>query len=204
MSNEKAMIILLKVGLIKKILVFKMSYFPEPYKRSRNKIKVELYLSNYAAKSDLKSTTGVDTLKFAKKTDLTSLKSDIGKVGINDLEKVPIGLNSLKSEVDKLDVDKLKLASLDFKKISDVVEKEVAKKTAYDELVKKVNAIITNGRVKKTDYDHKITDIEGKISSITDLATIVALNAVEKKIPNNSNLDQKHIMVQKYQIYKNI
>ena len=54
MSNEKAMIILLKVGLIKQILVFKMSYCPEPYKRSRNKIKVELYLPNYAAKSDLK------------------------------------------------------------------------------------------------------------------------------------------------------
>ena len=31
-----------------------MSYFPEPYTRSKNNIKVELNLSNYAAKSDLK------------------------------------------------------------------------------------------------------------------------------------------------------
>ena len=31
-----------------------MSYFPEPYTRSKNKIKVQLDLSNNAAKSDLK------------------------------------------------------------------------------------------------------------------------------------------------------
>ena len=34
------------VGLIKKILVYKMSYFPKPYIRSRKKIEVELYLPN--------------------------------------------------------------------------------------------------------------------------------------------------------------
>ena len=31
-----------------------MSYFPQPYTRSKSKIKVELDLSNYATKSDLK------------------------------------------------------------------------------------------------------------------------------------------------------
>ena len=36
-----------------------MSYFPEPCPRSRKKIKVELDLSNYATKSDLKGTTGI-------------------------------------------------------------------------------------------------------------------------------------------------
>ena len=43
-----------------------MSYFP-PYGRSKNKIEVELNLSNYATKSDLKNATGVDTSQFAKK-----------------------------------------------------------------------------------------------------------------------------------------
>ena len=41
------------VGLIKKMSLYKMSYFPEPYTYSKNKIKVELDLSNYAIKSDL-------------------------------------------------------------------------------------------------------------------------------------------------------
>ena len=31
-----------------------MSYFPEPHTHSKNKIEVELHLSNYATKSDLK------------------------------------------------------------------------------------------------------------------------------------------------------
>ena len=45
-----------------------MSYFPEPNICSRNKIKIEI--NNHATKSDLKSATGVDTSKFAKKADL--------------------------------------------------------------------------------------------------------------------------------------
>ena len=49
------------VGLIKKRYFYaKMSYFP-PYGHSKNKIEVELDLSNYAPKSDLKNATGVDT-----------------------------------------------------------------------------------------------------------------------------------------------
>ena len=34
-------------------------------------------------KSDLKSATGVDTSKFAKKADVTSLKSDIEKLDVD-------------------------------------------------------------------------------------------------------------------------
>ena len=41
--------------------------FPEP-KSLRRKVKVDLDLSNYATKSDLKNSTGVDTSKFAKKS----------------------------------------------------------------------------------------------------------------------------------------
>ena len=39
--------------------------FPEP-KSSGGKLKVELDLSNYATKSDLKNATGVNISKFAK------------------------------------------------------------------------------------------------------------------------------------------
>ena len=37
-----------------------MSYFTEPCPRSKNKIKVELDLSNYVTKSGLKGTTGIN------------------------------------------------------------------------------------------------------------------------------------------------
>ena len=40
-------------------------YFPEP-KSSAGRVKVELDLSNYSTKGDLKIATGIDTSKFAK------------------------------------------------------------------------------------------------------------------------------------------
>ena len=52
MSKGKPMIILLTIELIKKILLYKMSYIPKPYTHSRNRRKLELVLSNYATKPD--------------------------------------------------------------------------------------------------------------------------------------------------------
>ena len=40
------------------MLLYKVIYFPEPYSHSKNKIKVQLVLPNYAAKSDLKELEG--------------------------------------------------------------------------------------------------------------------------------------------------
>ena len=57
------MIIYLIVRLIKNTSFCKKSHFPEPYTRIKNKINVELDLSDYAAKSNLKSATGIDTSK---------------------------------------------------------------------------------------------------------------------------------------------
>ena len=54
MSHRKVMIIHLIAGLIKKIL-YKMKYFPELDGHNKNKIKVDLNLSNHAKKSDLKN-----------------------------------------------------------------------------------------------------------------------------------------------------
>ena len=51
-------------------------YFPEP-KSLGGKVKVELDLSNYATKADLKNATGIDTSKFAEKVDLTNLKENV-------------------------------------------------------------------------------------------------------------------------------
>ena len=91
-----------------------MNYFPEPYAWRKNEIKVELDLSNYAAKSDLKkNATSVDTSKFAEISDLASLKL----------------------EIDKLDIVKLETAAVDLSKLSDAVENEGVKKSVCDELV---------------------------------------------------------------------
>ena len=71
MLNSKATIILLTVGLIKNIQLYKINYFPKPHNHSK-KIEVELDLSSHAKKSDLKNATGVDTSHFAKNTDLVN------------------------------------------------------------------------------------------------------------------------------------
>ena len=49
-------------------------YFP-PYRSSSNNIKVELNLSNYATKYDVKNIAHVDVSSFASKTNLTALKT---------------------------------------------------------------------------------------------------------------------------------
>ena len=45
-----------------------MSYYP-PYKSSSNSVKVELDLTNYETKKDLKNITHVDVSSFASKTN---------------------------------------------------------------------------------------------------------------------------------------
>ena len=49
-------------------------YFPKPPRDYEN-IKIEVDLSNYAAKDVIKNITHVDTSNFALKTNLSSLKT---------------------------------------------------------------------------------------------------------------------------------
>ena len=99
MSNEKAMIIHLIVGLTKMILLHKMSYFTEPYGHSKHKVKVELVLPKYATKSNLKRATHINTSKFAKKSDLAILKLNDYDLDIDKLKTVPIDLFNLSKTV---------------------------------------------------------------------------------------------------------
>ena len=107
-------------------------YFAEP-KSSRVNVKVELDLSNFATKANLKNATSVDTSDFAKKIDLANLKSDVDKMLIN-LKNVPSDLSNLENKVDKLDIRKLETTPVDLCKHSDVVKNEVGKKTEYNKL----------------------------------------------------------------------
>ena len=83
MPNGKVMIILFTVALMKK-----MSHFPELYIRTKSKIRVELNLSNYATKCDLKNVADADTSKLAENGDLASLKPDIDDEDIDKSKTV--------------------------------------------------------------------------------------------------------------------
>ena len=83
------------------------------------------------------------------------LRSEVDKLDIDKLEKIPTGLNSLKSKIDKLDDDKLVPAPVDLSKLSGVVKNDVLKKDVYND---------------------KIKDIEDKIPDITNLNTNTTLN----------------------------
>ena len=106
-------------------------YFPKPYEPFGGDINVKVYLSNYATKTDLKNVTHVDTSRFAVKTNLASLKT----------------------EVDKLDIGKLAPIPFDLSKLSNVVKNDVSKKTVYGKLVAKVNSIDTSEFVLKNKYN---------------------------------------------------
>ena len=56
-----------------------MSYYP-PYRSSRNNIRVELNLANYATKDDVENITHVDVSSFASKTNLAALKTEVDKI----------------------------------------------------------------------------------------------------------------------------
>ena len=118
-------------------------------------VKVELDLSNYVTKVDLKNATGDDTLDYTKKTDLANLKSDVDKLDIDKLENIPSGLSNLKSKVYELDADKLVPIPVVLSKLRDVIKSNV---------------------VKKDVYNAKITNIEDKMLNNTNLAINNTLN----------------------------
>ena len=92
-----------------------MSKYFLPYNNSSEKIEVELDLSNYATKKDIKDITHIDARGFASKTNLAALKT----------------------EVDKIDTDELKTVPNDLAKLSNVVKNDVVKKTDYNALKRK-------------------------------------------------------------------
>ena len=143
---------------------YKMSYYP-PFKSSNNNVKVELDLTNYATKTDLKNITHVDVSSFASKTNLAALKT----------------------EVDKIDTDKLKTAPTDLAKLTNAIENDVVKKTDYNTQVTsieaqiagltknivdnladitKLKAIDTNSFVNKTKFSADINTLDDKIDDV--------------------------------------
>ena len=91
------MIIVLIVGLIKKISYKNESILSRPFNSNfGDSIKVKIDLSNYATKTDIKSISHVDTSSFALKTNLGSLKTEVDKLDIDKLTPVPVDLSKTK------------------------------------------------------------------------------------------------------------
>ena len=171
-----------------------MGYYP-PYKSSSNNVKVELDLTNYARKTDLKNITHVDVSSFASKTNLAALKT----------------------EVDKIDTDKLKTAPTDLAKLTNAIENDAVKKTDYNTKVTsieaqiagltkntvdnladitKLKAIDTNSFVNRTKFsadtnalDDKIDGVEKK-ADISGLATKTSLNSYLQTSTFNSKVTE--------------
>ena len=121
------------------------TYYP-PYKNNSNNIKVELDLSNYATKDDVKNITHVDVSSYASKTNLAALKSEVDKIGTDKLETVPD----------------------DLAKLTNVVKNETVKKTDFsaDNYVKK-----TKFSADTNALDDKIDKVDKKIPDVCGLAT---------------------------------
>ena len=81
-------------------------YFRKPYEPFGGDINVKVELFLYAAKTDIKNTSHIDTSRFASKSNLARVKT----------------------EVDKLDIDKLVPVPVDLSNVSDVVKNDVVKK----------------------------------------------------------------------------
>ena len=144
-------------------------YFPKPFKNVWRNINLKVDLSNYAPKTDLRNETHIDTSRFALKTNLASLKT----------------------EVDKLDIGKLAPVPVDVSKLSDVVKNDVVKKAVYDKLTAKVNDIDTSDLVLKTKYQTEKTELEKKIPEVTDFVKKTKLTELENNIPDVSSLVTK-------------
>ena len=76
-------------------------YFSKPHEPFGGDINVEVDLSNYATKTDIKSISHIDTSSFALKSILASLKTEVDKLDISKLKSLPTNLSNLKSKVNK-------------------------------------------------------------------------------------------------------
>ena len=137
-----------------------MSKYLPPYNNSSENIKVELDLSNYATKRDIKVITHIDASGFALKTNLAALKI----------------------EIDKIDTDKLKTVPIDLAKLTNVVKNEVVKKTDFnaDDYIK-----MTKFTADTNELDNKIDKVDKKIPDVSDLASKSSVTTLVKNLDDS-------------------
>ena len=66
-------------------------YFPESYVRSDRNVKIQIDLSQYSTKAELKVAKGIIyTSMLASKTDLASLKTKVDHLDVDELKIVQL------------------------------------------------------------------------------------------------------------------
>ena len=83
---------------------------------------------------------------------------------------------------------------VDLNKLSDEVKNDVVKKDLHDVKIKNIEdriPSITN-LATNASLNAKVNEVKREILNIITLATIIALTAVENKIPNVSNLVKRN------------
>ena len=139
------------------------TYYPL-YKSSSSNVKVELDLTNYATKTDLKNITHVNVSSFASKTNLAALKTELDKIDVDKLKTAPVGLAKLINAVEN---DLVKKTDYITKVTS--IEAQIAglTKNTVDNLadITKLKVIDTNSFVLKTKLASDVTTLENKIDT---------------------------------------
>ena len=62
-------------------------------------INVQVDLSNYATKAEIKNISHIDTLRFALKTNLANLKTEVDELGIEKLKPLLDDVSKLSNVV---------------------------------------------------------------------------------------------------------
>ena len=175
------------------------------YKPRNIILKVELSLSNYATKEDLKNITHVDTSSFALKTNLASLKTEADKLDISKLITVPTDLskltnkvandlveetdfNNLKSKVDKNKTDNENLETKDN-------NNDTTKKTSINNLKTKVDGIDLTKYVLKSNYDTNIGNLELKIPDVSGLLQVSSFNSKVNELENKIKTAEQKLII---------
>ena len=139
-------------------------YYP-PYRSSRNNIKVELDLANYATKTDLHNITYVDVSSFASKTNLAALKTEVDKIDADKLKRTPADLTNLTNAIEN---DVVKKTDYNTKVTS--IEAQIAglTKNTVDDLadITKLKAIDTNSFVTRTKFSADTNALDDKIDGV--------------------------------------
>ena len=74
-------------------------YFSKLYEPFDVDINVKVDLSTYATKTDIKNISYIDTSSFALKSNLASLKIEVGRLDIDKLVPVPVDVSKLSDVV---------------------------------------------------------------------------------------------------------
>ena len=146
-----------------------MSYYP-PYKSSSKNVKVELDLTNYATKTDLKNITHVDVSSFASKTNLAALKTEVDKIDTDKLKTAPTDLAKLINAIENDVVKKIIIQNYNYNTKVTSIEAQIAglTKNTVDNLadITKLKAIDTNSFVTRTKFSADTNALDVKIDGI--------------------------------------